>query len=98
MDWTPADETSVEPFWTPMDLTGSAYASNDIVQERERITSVSDHNKLELGLEIKTKRKMISKEQWDPLKPVVERLYVKEGRTLRQVAEYLKEHHDLIPT
>jgi hypothetical protein len=47
---------------------------------------------------MKTKRKMIHKEQWDRLKPVVERLYVKEGRTLRQVAEYLREHHDLNPT
>jgi hypothetical protein len=44
------------------------------------------------------KRKMISKEQWDPLKPVVERLHVEEGRTLRQVAALLKEHHDFNPT
>ena len=98
MDSTPFDETSVEPFWTSIDLNGSAHVSNDIGQEREHIISVSDHNRPKLGLEMKTKRKMIHKEQWARLKPVVERLYVKEGRTLRQVAEYLGEHHDLNPT
>jgi hypothetical protein len=41
---------------------------------------------------------MYSKEQWQALKHVIERLYVTEGQTFIKVAEYLQEHHGVKPT
>jgi hypothetical protein len=48
--------------------------------------------------ETSARRKMFPKEQWLALKPVIKRLYVDEGQTFGNVAEYLYEHHRFNPT
>ncbi|PMD46893.1 hypothetical protein L207DRAFT_383238, partial [Hyaloscypha variabilis F] len=37
-------------------------------------------------------------EQWLAVKPVIQHLYVDEGHTFLQVAEYLDRHHGFKPT
>ncbi|KAN0096649.1 hypothetical protein V8E51_015454 [Hyaloscypha variabilis] len=48
--------------------------------------------------EADARRNIYSKEQWQALKPVIERLYVTEGQTFIKVVEYLREHHGVKPT
>ena len=53
-------------------------------------------SKLENKGEGGARRNMYPKEQWQALKLVIERLYVKEGQTFTKVAEYLRDHYGLI--
>ena len=48
--------------------------------------------------ELHTGRKMYSKEKWAALKPIIQRLYVDENQTFRQVASCLARNHGFSPT
>jgi hypothetical protein len=48
--------------------------------------------------ETKARRKMYPKEQWLAMKPVIQQLYIDEGRTFAKVVEYLHENHGFNPT
>jgi len=50
------------------------------------------------GGEMNARRQMYPKEQWLAVKPVIQHLYVDEGHTFLQVAEYLDRHHGFKPT
>jgi hypothetical protein len=39
-----------------------------------------------------------TKDQWQALSPVIQRLYLDEGQTFKKVAEYLHKYHDFNPT
>jgi hypothetical protein len=47
---------------------------------------------------MKPRHKMYPKEKWLSLQPIIQQLYVDEGWTFREVAEYLRQHHDFNPT
>ncbi len=43
-------------------------------------------------------RKVYTKEQWEALKPIIERLWLAEKLPFRLVAEVLKNEYDFFPT
>jgi Clr5 domain len=69
---------------------------------RAYVTQTEDSPTTRLGdgreRETTARRKMYPKEQWLALKPVIQQLYVEEGRTFAKVAEYLQENHGFDPT
>jgi hypothetical protein len=42
--------------------------------------------------------RMLSKSAWEELKPTSRNLYLDQTQTLRQLAEYIQEHHGVKPT
>jgi hypothetical protein len=43
-------------------------------------------------------RKVLSKAQWEELKPIIRSLYWDQNYTQKRLAEYLHEHHRFKPT
>lgn len=75
----------------------SASASSEAVhtQEPEALATLFGLGKTTI---MKPRHKMYPKEKWLALKPIIQQLYIDEGQTFREVAEYLREHHDFDPT
>ncbi|KAE8444779.1 hypothetical protein EG329_014239 [Mollisiaceae sp. DMI_Dod_QoI] len=48
--------------------------------------------------ETNTKHGMISKEDWEKLKPIVKRLYIDENETFKTISTHLAEYHNFEPT
>ncbi|CZR54809.1 uncharacterized protein PAC_04693 [Phialocephala subalpina] len=44
------------------------------------------------------KNGMLSREQWENLKPIIRRLYIDENETIKSTSKYLGEHHNFEPT
>ena len=42
--------------------------------------------------------RMLSKSAWEELKPTIRNLYLDQTQTLKQLAEYIQEHHGFKPT
>jgi len=45
-----------------------------------------------------TPRQVLSKEQWENLRPLITRLYIDENKTFKSVAAVLRELHNFVPT
>lgn len=43
-------------------------------------------------------RRQLSKAEWQELKPLIHRLYIEEGRSLKNVAQSLAEEQGFYPT
>jgi hypothetical protein len=48
--------------------------------------------------ETSSKRQQPSREQWETLKPLIQRLYIEEHKTLSRVAQILSDDHSFLPT
>ena len=59
--------------------------------------STISHN-LEVPSATTTPRQVLSKGQWEELRPVISRLYIDENKTFKAVAEVLRESHNFVPT
>jgi hypothetical protein len=79
--------------WTSTD-SASPHAM-PIIQQGERPIQTSGTEGVR---EADARRNIYSQEQWQTLKPVIERLYVTEGQTFIKVVEYLHEHHGVKPS
>jgi hypothetical protein len=42
--------------------------------------------------------RMLSKQDWEDLKPTIRRLYLDENMTLKQLADYIQKDHGVKPT
>jgi hypothetical protein len=51
-----------------------------------------------LSVKRSTPRQVLSKDQWEELKPIIDRLYMKENRTFRQISGILGESYGFAPT
>ena len=43
-------------------------------------------------------KRQLKPEEWTALKPVIEQLYIVEGKTFEKVASILQEHYNFYPT
>jgi len=46
----------------------------------------------------KTPRQVLSKEDWEELKPLIQRLYIEEKKTFRRICTILSHSHGFTPT
>jgi len=86
-------ETTTVP---AIDLAASPPETGSQSQEFASIPSpVQDvHHREEKQI---SSRRPFSKEDWDELKPTIKHLYLDQKRTLKQLAEYLQDHHGFKP-
>ncbi|KAH8602002.1 hypothetical protein B0O99DRAFT_127737 [Bisporella sp. PMI_857] len=43
-------------------------------------------------------RQILSKDHWEDLRPLIQRLYIDENKTFRAITEILRESHNFVPT
>jgi len=43
-------------------------------------------------------RQQLSKDEWESLKPLIQRLYIEENQTFRDIATTLRDSHGFFPT
>jgi hypothetical protein len=82
-------------FSRPTTWPAASSASTDV---REQIESSTRHAGAEKQPNANPRREMYPKEQWLALKPIIQQLYVNEGQTFNEVAQYLHEYHDFSPS
>jgi hypothetical protein len=80
-------------------LQAAALSFNEI--SRTQDTDLTSSNDRLNGPEMDGKasgRKMLSKAQWEELRPIIRSLYWDQRYTLNRLAEYLHEHYGFKPT
>ena len=84
---------------SPSQAAAAALYPRDILPAQE--TNLTASYKPSNGYEMQSKksgRMMLSKAEWEELRPLIHSLYWDQKYTLNRLAEYLHEHHGFKPT
>jgi hypothetical protein len=77
----------------------SASPSGSPILTKARISNSDSSPEIRPGMAaLTTGSRMLSKQGWEELKPTIRHLYLDQNRTLKQLAEYIQEHHGVKPT
>jgi len=81
------------------DINSQAQGSIDVLLHSENADSQASTTSHTLEMSSNTiPRQVLSKEQWEELRPLISRLYIDENRTFKAVARVLQESHNFVPT
>jgi len=47
---------------------------------------------------VQSHRQILSKDRWEELRPLIQRLYIDENKTFKAITEILREIHNFVPT